>query len=178
MMKNRCCSIAVRSLCLLSVVAVNASYNPRQPIAVSPKSGRAKVTQQRLETPQALAALEQEVEDYNAQWVATAPDAVTSCSKRRLICLPLDERFDPPMGVFSHGHVQTGDKISVPRIFWQAIQISHAEVCPIAHTRISCVHYAKNATTHCMIVLMITGSLVDGSVSRGRGHERKGGGII
>lgn len=84
--------------------------------------------EQRLETSQALAMLEQQVEDYNAQLVATAPDAVTAVSNRRLICLPLDERFDPPMGVFSHGHVQTGDKMSVPRNFWQAIQTSQAEV--------------------------------------------------
>jgi hypothetical protein len=79
--------------------------------------------------------LEQEVEDVNALLVASAPDAITACSKRRLICLPLDERFDPPMGVFSHGHVQTGDKMSVPRVFWQAIQLSQAEVRPEAVTQ-------------------------------------------
>jgi hypothetical protein len=32
------------------------------------------------------------------------------------------------MGVFSHNHVQTGDKLSVPRLFWQAIETSMAEV--------------------------------------------------
>lgn len=84
--------------------------------------------QEGLESTQELAMLEQSVEDYNAQWVATAPDGVAAISKRRLICLPLDERFDPPMGVFSHGHVQTGDKMSIPRNFWQAIQMSQAEV--------------------------------------------------
>ena len=83
-----------------------------------------------METSQSLAMIEQGVEDFNAILVASASDAVTACSKRRLICLPLDERFDPPMGVFSHGHVQTGDKMSVPRVFWQAIQLSQAEVRP------------------------------------------------
>ena len=42
--------------------------------------------------------------------------------------MPLDERFDPPVGVFSHGHVDTGDKMSLPRNFWEAIVKSKAEV--------------------------------------------------
>jgi hypothetical protein len=42
--------------------------------------------------------------------------------------MPLDDRFDPPMGVFSHNHVQTGDKMSVPRVFWNAIELNKAEV--------------------------------------------------
>lgn len=81
--------------------------------------------QERLETSSSLAMLEQSVEDYNAQLVATLPNPNV---ERRLICLPLDERFDPPMGIFSHGHVQTGDKMSVPRNFWKAIQSTEAEV--------------------------------------------------
>jgi len=60
--------------------------------------------------------------------VATAPDAVSALSKRRLIVMPLDDRFDPPPGMFSHGHVQTGDKMSLPKNFWAAIQKSNAEV--------------------------------------------------
>jgi hypothetical protein len=75
-----------------------------------------------------LAALEQQVEDYNAEWIASAKDAVEAMSKRRLICLPLDERFDPTMGSFSHGHVQTGDKMSLPRNFFDATQLGKAEV--------------------------------------------------
>jgi len=76
-----------------------------------------------------LATMEQAVEDYNAEWVASAGnDAVKALSKRRLICMPLDERFDPPMGMFSHGHVQTGDKMSLPNNFWKAITKSKAEV--------------------------------------------------
>ena len=94
------------------------SYNTNHPLDLP----------QRLTSSQELAMLEQDVEDYNAQWVATAPDAIAAISKRRLICLPLDERFDPPMGIFSHGHVQTGDKMSIPKNFWQAIQVSQAEV--------------------------------------------------
>lgn len=109
-------------LCTL-ICSACASTEP-----ISLKSGVAKIFGKRFETSQTLATLEQQVEDYNAQWLATAPDAVTACCKRRLICLPLDERFDPPMGVFSHGHVQTGDKMSVPRNFWTAIESSKAEV--------------------------------------------------
>jgi hypothetical protein len=75
-----------------------------------------------------LATLEQEVEDYNAVWVANSKNAAQSSSRRRLICLPLDERFDPPMGQFSHGHVQTGDKMSLPSCFLTAIKENNAEV--------------------------------------------------
>jgi len=75
-----------------------------------------------------MAVLEQTVEDYNAEIVATAPDAISALLQRRLIVLPMDERFDPPMGMFSHGHVQTGDKMSMPRVFWKAIMDSKAEV--------------------------------------------------
>jgi hypothetical protein len=75
-----------------------------------------------------VAALEQLVNDYNADWIATSETTATAVRHRRLICLPLDDRFDPPMGVFSHGHVQTGDKMSLPANFWQAIQLNNAEV--------------------------------------------------
>jgi len=74
------------------------------------------------------ANIEQNVEDYNAEIVATASNRIESLLKRRLIVLPLDERFNPPMGMFSHGHVQTGDKMSLPRVFWNAITESKAEV--------------------------------------------------
>ena len=95
---------------------------------ISLKHGIGKVLERRYEEAKALAALEQEVEDFNAQWVAGAKDIAESTSRRRLICLPLDDRFDPPMGSFSHEHVQTGDKMSLPRVFWQAIQTNKAEV--------------------------------------------------
>jgi hypothetical protein len=110
---------------LLSPLIYSASAST-EPISF--KSGIAKLFGTRFETSQALATLEQQVEDYNAQWLATAPDAVTACSKRRLICLPLDDRFNPPMGVFSRDHVQTGDKMSVPHNFWTAIEKAKAEV--------------------------------------------------
>jgi hypothetical protein len=80
----------------------------------------------------ALAKLEQEVEDYNAAWIASANNPVQAISHRRLIALALlDEdggTFDPPMGVFSHGHVQTGDKMSLPQNYWQSIALSKAQV--------------------------------------------------
>jgi len=92
------------------------------------KSGISKVVQTRLESASNWATLEQIVEDCNAHIVATSSSAIQSMCTRRLIALPLDERFDPPMGVFSHGHVQTGDKMSLPKVFWNAIQSTQAEV--------------------------------------------------
>lgn len=82
----------------------------------------------RLEQAQELAMLEQEVEDFNAVWVASSRNLAEATSRRRLICLPLDERFDPPMGQFSHGHVQTGDKMSLPACFATAVKENKAEV--------------------------------------------------
>lgn len=103
---------------------------------VSLRSSANKIFTKRWTRATSLALLEQQVEDYNAEYIAR----VTSSSSfygnvageivkhRRLICLPLDDRFDPPMGVFSHGHIQTGDKMSLPSCFWQSIQLNHAEV--------------------------------------------------
>uniref|UniRef100_A0A448ZIK5 Uncharacterized protein n=1 Tax=Pseudo-nitzschia multistriata TaxID=183589 RepID=A0A448ZIK5_9STRA len=75
-----------------------------------------------------LALIEQQVEDHNARWIASSKNRAEATSKRRLICLPLDERFDPPMGMFSHGHTQTGDKISLPPCFMTTIKENKAEV--------------------------------------------------
>lgn len=68
------------------------------------------------------------MEDHNAEYVATSSNPIDAISYRRCIVLPLDERFDPPTGVFSHGHVDTGDKMSLPRVFWDSIMKSNAEV--------------------------------------------------
>ena len=75
-----------------------------------------------------VALIEQAVEDHNAEYVALAGSDVEAVCYRRCIVLPLDGRFDPPVGVFSHGHVDTGDKMSLPRNFWDAIMRSKAEV--------------------------------------------------
>ena len=79
---------------------------------------------------QYLALLEQAVEDHNAEHVATTSQNMdASLSYRRCLALPLDSKlFDPPMGMFSHGHVDTGDKMSLPKNFWNAILASKAEV--------------------------------------------------
>eukprot|EP00559_Dactyliosolen_fragilissimus_P007192 CAMPEP_0184863508 /NCGR_PEP_ID=MMETSP0580-20130426/11357_1 /TAXON_ID=1118495 /ORGANISM="Dactyliosolen fragilissimus" /LENGTH=294 /DNA_ID=CAMNT_0027361875 /DNA_START=149 /DNA_END=1033 /DNA_ORIENTATION=+ len=104
-------------------------FNPSFQKPVSLKSGIIKVLQTKWRNAQALALLEQAVEDYNAaEIVATANSPAEASASRRLIALPLDERFDPPTGVFSHGHVQTGDKMSLPKEFWSAIQLNQAEV--------------------------------------------------
>src|SRR5210317_1452294 len=55
-----------------------------------------------------IALLEQAVEDHNAEYVATSANGIDAISYRRAIALPLDDRFDPPVGVFSHGHIYTG----------------------------------------------------------------------
>lgn len=83
--------------------------------------------QNKWSTAQSLALQEQSVEDHNAEYVATS-NSIDSVCYRRCIVLPLDERFDPPVGVFSHGHLETGDKMSLPKCFWEAITRSKAEV--------------------------------------------------
>lgn len=75
-----------------------------------------------------LVELEQSVEDYNGDYMATSTSEAQACRHRRLIALPLQDSFDPPMGVFSHGHLQTGDKMSLPKCFWTAINLNKAEV--------------------------------------------------
>lgn len=87
-----------------------------------------RLAKQHYERARELALVEQQVEDHNARWVAASKDRAEATSKRRLICLPLDERFDPPMGMFSHGHIQTGDKISLPPCFMTTIKENKAEV--------------------------------------------------
>mmetsp|Transcript_8846 Transcript_8846/g.19492 ORF Transcript_8846/g.19492 Transcript_8846/m.19492 type:complete len:328 (-) Transcript_8846:16-999(-) len=86
--------------------------------------------QSRWKEARDLALLEQEVEDYNAEEViARAMTKNQANGRRRLIAMPLDEAlFDPPMGSFSHGHVQTGDKMSLPVCFWRVIQGGEIEV--------------------------------------------------
>jgi len=104
-------------------------FHPSAQKPISLRSGIVKAITTKWQNANNLAVLEQAVEDYNAEEiVATATDAASAISYRRLIVLPLDERFDPPAGVFSHGHVQTGDKMSLPRNFWTAITATNAEV--------------------------------------------------
>jgi hypothetical protein len=112
----------------LSYDVTNASSNLGSSAPISFKSGAAKIWGKRYEDAKVLAALEQEVEDYNAVFIASARDYAESSTRRRLICMPLDERFDPPMGSFSHEHIQNGDKMSLPRVFFDAIQVNKAEV--------------------------------------------------
>lgn len=114
---------------LLRAEASQYHFHPSQQKPISLKSGLAKAITTKWQNANSLAVLEQAVEDYNAEEiVALASDTASSVVYRRLIVLPLDERFDPPAGVFSHGHVQTGDKMSLPRNFWTAIQATNAEV--------------------------------------------------
>lgn len=112
-----------------SVIASTYQFHPSAQTPISLKSGVVKAVAAKWQNAKNLAELEQAVEDYNAEEiVAIATDPTAAICYRRLIVLPLDERFDPPAGVFSHGHVQTGDKMSLPRNFWTAIQTSNAEV--------------------------------------------------
>ncbi|GAX21155.1 hypothetical protein FisN_23Hh170 [Fistulifera solaris] len=83
---------------------------------------------QRWQKAQDMANLEQSVSDYNAHWIATSENQAQAVRHRRLLALPLDDRFDPAMGIFSHGHVQTGDKMSLPSNFWPAIALNDADV--------------------------------------------------
>lgn len=107
-------------------VAGRGSYLTAPPISL--KHGLGKFLSARWQKATELSELEQLVEDYNAEWIASSKGQAQSTRHRRLICLPLSDRFDPPMGQFSHKHVQTGDKVSLPANFWQAIQLNEAEV--------------------------------------------------
>jgi Ubiquitin fusion degradation protein UFD1 len=117
-------AIVALSTCFHDRVDASSGSKPSKPISFQPKGA----FQTRYQRATELAALEQEVEDYNAIWVASANSRLEAVSKRRLICLPLDEKFNPPMGSFSHNHVQNGDKLSVPRNFWDAIQQGNVQV--------------------------------------------------
>ena len=121
--------LLICSTVLLRADASQYHFHPSQQKPISLKSGLTKAITTKWQNANSLAVLEQAVEDYNAEEIlALASDTASSVVYRRLIVLPLDERFDPPAGVFSHGHVQTGDKMSLPRNFWTAIQATNAEV--------------------------------------------------
>jgi Ubiquitin fusion degradation protein UFD1 len=117
--------------CLFALIELTIDANRNvasMPSMVTLQSSLNKALSQRWAKATRLSELEQQVEDYNAEWIVRASHIGEAVKHRRLICLPLDERFDPPMGVFSHRHVQTGDKMSLPSCFWQAIQLNHADV--------------------------------------------------
>jgi hypothetical protein len=54
------------------------------------------------------ANLEQELEDYNVM------QTYDRSLERVVMVMPLAEDFDPPLGHFGHGHLQTSDRISMP----------------------------------------------------------------
>lgn len=125
-------SITIATLFLAQEIPLASAYQfkPSSQSPITLRNGLLSAASTKWSNARNLALLEQSVEDYNAQEiVAPAPNALSAILRRRLIVLPLDETlFDPPAGVFSHGHVQTGDKMSLPRNFWTAIQKSGAEV--------------------------------------------------
>jgi hypothetical protein len=124
----------IRSLCVTCLaVGVGASSSPpmvsfdamaHRPLSFE-RMGLKTFVQTAWDNARQLAELEQSVEDWNAECIALSP--ADEC-KRRLIVLPLDERFDPPSGSFSRDHVQTGDKMSLPKDFWTAILTTQAPV--------------------------------------------------
>mmetsp|Transcript_13430 Transcript_13430/g.13619 ORF Transcript_13430/g.13619 Transcript_13430/m.13619 type:complete len:303 (-) Transcript_13430:415-1323(-) len=127
MTKRSCRTMSCGLLLLtitLSISQITASTHAPPPpfnIGKLPSTHWSKASQ--------LANLEQTCEDYNGDVIAQSSSETASLiSTKRLVCLPLDERFDPPNGMFSHGHVQTGDKMSLPAVFWKAIMKSGAEV--------------------------------------------------
>ena len=54
------------------------------------------------------ANLEQELEDYNVM------QTYDRALERVVMVMPLADDFDPPLGHFGHGHLQTSDRISMP----------------------------------------------------------------
>jgi len=106
------------------MVTASTSTSPGTNIPLLSKN----IVQQRVDEARALANLEQSVDDVNAQYIASCQTRGQSIAYRRLICMPLTPQFDPPMGIFSHGHIQTGDKMSLPKCFLEAITLNKAEV--------------------------------------------------
>jgi hypothetical protein len=105
---------------------------PSTSLLLSRDGGILPYLRRKWDRASSLALLEQAVEDHNAEIVATSSNAADMVCYRRCIALPLDDGlFDPPPGVFSHGHVDTGDKMSLSRNFWDAIIRSKAEVSPV-----------------------------------------------
>lgn len=123
------------SLAIFSQTMITpASASTSSPISSSKsnaplqKNRIVRLAEQHYQRARDLALIEQQVEDHNARWIAASKDRAEATSKRRLLCLPLDERFNPPMGMFSHDHIQTGDKISLPPCFLTTIKENKAEV--------------------------------------------------
>lgn len=119
--------VVVVSLCWSSKGTLAATDFSSLP-GLSLQHGLGKIWQTRWHKATQIALLEQQVEDYNAAWIAQSTSTAQACRHRRCIALPLDEGFDPVVGTFSHGHVQSGDKMSLSRNFWQAIELNKAEV--------------------------------------------------
>ncbi|CAM9551036.1 unnamed protein product [Phaeothamnion confervicola] len=70
----------------------------------------------------ALAKQEQELEDINVE------RKYDRKIDRILFVMPMTEQFDPPVGTPSHGHVQTGDKASIPKSILAEIMRQSLEV--------------------------------------------------
>jgi Ubiquitin fusion degradation protein UFD1 len=108
-------------------VASAKSSLSASPRPISVRHGLGKIFQKRLHRAHELAEREQQVENYNAELIASATTNVERFGHRRLIALPLDESFDPPVTDFSHGHIHTGDKISLPGCFFRAIKVASTD---------------------------------------------------
>lgn len=99
------------------------------PCLASPISRIRRAVKSRWDHATRLATLEQQIEDYNADYIASSASASIASRHRRLICLPLDTKlFNPPPGVFSYNHVQNGDKMSLPKCFFDCTRLNEAEV--------------------------------------------------
>ena len=149
-------------------------FKPTAQEVVSLRRGLLNAIVTKWNNAQNLAQLEQAVEDYNAaEIIAPAMDVAMMTRSRRLIVLPLDERFDPPMGVFSHGHVQTGDKMSLPNNFWTSIQANKAEVPWLFE-----VKRVKGVTSHRATFANKLGKTSDGIVGTDPLLDRVVGGAL
>jgi hypothetical protein len=113
-----------------NTLPISLSHGLNKRFASLLKTSFGQEAKTRWERGTELAVLEQSVEDYNAAYIASSSTSAQACKHRRLIALPIlkDSGLDPPMGTFSHGHVQNGDKMSLPANFQQAVVLNNAEV--------------------------------------------------
>lgn len=102
---------------------VEISFDP-----VSLKRSLNKIVKERWERVASIVELEQQVEDYNADYIGSCRTEAERGRHRRLIIMPVEDTiFNPPMGVFAHNHVETGDTMSLPGCFQSTIEHNHVD---------------------------------------------------
>jgi len=89
--------------------------------SVPPPSSLTEVLTAHFKRALQRATVEQEVEDHNAL------SKLDNTMDRQYIVMPMTDAFDPPPGSFNRGHIQMGDKMSLPKSIWTYIRKEQLE---------------------------------------------------